>query len=103
MVADHQSRPTSRRSKRILWASHVRTTTRIALDRERQLAQRHEQVRRPRPQRDHRGLGIDRPLRGIDAPAARRPMSRDNLDEKGRRQSEFEAAAGSEVMIDLSR
>ena len=30
-------------------------------------------------------------------------MSRDNLDENGRRQSEFEAAAGSEVMIDLSR
>ena len=30
-------------------------------------------------------------------------LSRDNLDEKGRRQSEFEAAAGSEVMIDLSR
>jgi hypothetical protein len=55
---------------------HVRTTTRIALDRERKLdAQRHEQVRRRRrPQRDHRGLGIDRPLRGIDAPAARRPM-----------------------------
>jgi hypothetical protein len=31
------------------------------------------------------------------------PLSRDNLDENGRRQSEFEAAAGSEVMIDLSR
>jgi hypothetical protein len=30
-------------------------------------------------------------------------VSRDNLDENGRRQSEFEAAAGSEVMIDLSR
>jgi hypothetical protein len=33
----------------------------------------------------------------------KRALSRDNLDEKGRRQSEFEAAAGSEVMIDLSR
>jgi hypothetical protein len=32
-----------------------------------------------------------------------RGVSRDNLDENGRRQSEFEAAAGSEVMIDLSR
>jgi hypothetical protein len=30
-------------------------------------------------------------------------VSRDNLDENGRRQSELEAAAGSEVMIDLSR
>jgi hypothetical protein len=30
-------------------------------------------------------------------------MSRDNLDENGRRRSEFEAAAGSEAMIDLSR
>jgi hypothetical protein len=30
-------------------------------------------------------------------------LSRDNLDENGRRQSELEAAAGSEVMIDLSR
>jgi hypothetical protein len=35
--------------------------------------------------------------------AAVGPLSRDNLDENGRRQSEFEAAAGSEVMIDLSR
>jgi putative transposase len=36
---------------------------------------------------------------------AERPnlLSRDNLDENGRRQSELEAAAGSEVMIDLSR
>jgi hypothetical protein len=33
----------------------------------------------------------------------RRMVSRDNLDENGRRQSELEAAAGSEVMIDLSR
>jgi hypothetical protein len=33
----------------------------------------------------------------------RKNVSRDNLDENGRRQSEFEAAAGSEVMIDLSR
>jgi hypothetical protein len=30
-------------------------------------------------------------------------VSRDNLDENGRRQSELEAAAGSEVMIDLGR
>jgi hypothetical protein len=30
-------------------------------------------------------------------------LSRDNLDENGRRQSEFEAATGSQVMIDLSR
>jgi hypothetical protein len=30
-------------------------------------------------------------------------LSRDNLDENGRRHSELEAAAGSEVMIDLSR
>jgi hypothetical protein len=30
-------------------------------------------------------------------------LSRDNLDENGRRQSEFEAAASSGLMIDLSR
>ena len=42
-----------------------------ALDRERQLdAERVEQVGRPRPERHHRGLGIDRPFRGVDAPAA---------------------------------
>jgi hypothetical protein len=45
------------------------------LTRERQLdAQRHEQVWRPRPQRDHGNLGIDRPFRGVDAPVARRLM-----------------------------
>jgi hypothetical protein len=38
----------------------------------------------------------------IAVPAGMR-VSRDNLDENGRRQSELEAAAGGEVMIDLSR
>ena len=44
-----------------------------ALDRERQPdAERIEQVGRPRSERHHRRLGVDRPLRGVDPPAAGR-------------------------------